>query len=90
MENITRRIENRKALAAELQKIAVPHAAREIASLREELLSATIDYLSDIRQNFSGDNSLTVMQRAREARTRATALENDLQRLEETIRPKEP
>ncbi len=90
VENITRRIENRRALAAELQKVAVPPAAREIASLREELLNATIDYLSDIRQNFSGDNSLKVMQRAREARTRATALENDLQRLEETIRPKEP
>ncbi|MBQ7515597.1 MAG: hypothetical protein IJS96_04890 [Schwartzia sp.] len=88
VENITRRIENRRALAAELQKVAIPPAAREIASLREELLNATVDYLTGIRQNFSGDNSLETMQRARESRTRATALENDLQRLEESIQPK--
>ncbi len=85
VENITRRIENRKALAAELRKVVVPPAAREISRLREAFLTATIDYLSGIRQNFSGDNSLEVMQKAREARTQATALENSLHRLEEPL-----
>ncbi len=81
-ELVAKIIENREKLAVALSGVAVPDAAQDVATKRQEYIACVVEYLKGVKESLSGNDNITIMRAAREANRQAERLGAELEMVE--------